>query len=588
MHGRIALLAIAILLGGGCRDGGDGGGDTLGAEPAKEPLNFVVILSDDQRWDTLDVMPEVEALARQGFRFENAFIDAPICGPSRASFLSGGRRARETGVLANGLPNGGAERFNHAVSLGTYFQAAGYRTAHIGKYLNQYAFLLPEVPPGWDYWVEREWQWTGGPAPREAIRAGYLEDPRLLHYRDHALRFLDEYGDGDEPFFLVLSVNEPHSPATPLPGDAHLFEDFRYRDRAYGEADLTDKPALIQDLASCCQRHSPSPEVDDEFFRNQLRTLVGLDRVVGEILDKLAELGKRDRTVIAYISDNGYIWGEHGHFSKGYPYEESLRVPLVLVVPGTSPRVDRHLVVANLDLPATLFDLAGIEADTDGESLRPLLAGDDPRWRTEFPIEFSILPYVWAGLRTERWKYVEWGEGDVELYDLWSDPYELQSLHDDPTHAEVLGELAERLRAHGRGLAFTGPRFGNVPIARAGEPYEYALPVWGGTPPFRFTLYSGELPVGLTLSEETGALSGIPFYAKEYRDGRFEVAVEDSSVTRHRREPQRIVKSFSMKIRPGIDHDGDGILSGSDNCPQVANPDQSDSDGDRIGDACDS
>ena len=592
---RVAVtLVVASLLVAACRDGGSGSSPAAESTAASVPTSaravagppsFVVVITDDQRWDTLFATPRLEELAQRGVLFQNAFVDYPLCAPTRASFLAGGLRARETGVLWNGLPNGGAARFDDAVSLGTLFQAAGYATAHIGKYLNEHGEIRPRVPPGWTLWVDHERVGTSGEAPSASWSGQLLDEPELHHYRDHALRFLEDHAD--EPFLLILSVNEPHHPATPVPGDEALFEDFLYRGRGHGEVDLSDKPAPIRDLAGCCAPFARNVASEDEFHRNQLRALAGVDRVVDAVVAKLDELALRDRTVVAFFSDNGMLWGEHDHYTKAYPYEESIRVPLVLVAPDAAPRVDDHLVVANLDLPATLLDLAGIEADTDGASLAPLLTGSAAAWRSEFPFEYAIAPFVWAGLRTERWKYVEWGEGDVELYDLANDPYELESRHDDPAYADVLSDLAARREGHDRALAFMEPRWGQLPLARAGEPYAYELPVWGGTPPHHFAVFSGELPVGIELDPERGRLFGTPVYSESYAENRFEIAVEDASRTRHEGATQRLVKSFSFRTLTGADHDGDGIASGSDNCPHVPNPDQADADGDRVGDACD-
>ena len=163
----------------------------------------------------------------------------------------------------------------------------------------------------------------------------------------------------------------------PAPGDETLFSDYEYRNRAYGEADLSDKPTRIQQTLPLDTRQLQT------FQRNQLRALQAVDRAVGAIVDKLEAKNKLAQTVLIFTSDNGYLWGEHGLQGKGEPYEESIRVPLVIVLPGIAPRTDDHLVAMNLDVPQTIFDLAGISKDTDGVSLVPLLQGDNSLWRTE-------------------------------------------------------------------------------------------------------------------------------------------------------------------------------------------------------------
>ena len=197
--------------------------------------NFVIILTDDQRWETLSAMPIVQdKLAARGVTFTNAFVSTPVCSPSRASLLAGGFYAHNTGVLTNGLPTGGVEKFKDNSSLATMMQQAGYKTALIGKYLNGYYNIDPYIPPGWTQfvtsYVEGEnnkytgynvTRGTSGMAPARGETTGPIEEYITDFENREALAFLEEFGAS--PFFLVLSHLAPHLPALAPAEDAYLF-----------------------------------------------------------------------------------------------------------------------------------------------------------------------------------------------------------------------------------------------------------------------------------------------------------------------------------------------------------------------------
>lgn len=510
---------------------------------AKAPYNFVVILTDDQRWNTLWAMPIVrDRLASKGVTFTNAFVTTPLCCPSRAGLLAGGFYAHNTGVLINDLPNGGALKFHDAVTISTLLQNKGYKTALVGKYLNGYfGSLAPYVPPGWTKFVA---EGGGSYFDFTAVIDGRIVN--IIQYityfaRDQILSFLDQYGDA--PFFIYFSAKAPHDPATPAPGDETLFSDYKYRGRAYREHDLSDKPIHVRKAAKDFKK---TKNEEDEFHRNQLRSLQALDRTVGAILDKIEEKGKTDRTIFIFTSDNGNLWGEHRLWGKGPPYEESIRVPFVIVMPGISPRIDDHLVAANLDIGPTIFDLAGIDKETDGLSLVLLLKDPTTRWREDLLIEHFNVKGVWAGLRTKRgseeWKYVEYPTGERELYDLVNDPYEEESQHDNPAYQNILDELARRLEGL-KGLAMTTFE---APKGKVGKDYGFQLTAWGGKEPYIWSIVDGKLPKGLSLESNSGFIGGIPLKAETQK---VSIKVEDSSIAKQTGRPQSFIQKFEIKIK---------------------------------------
>lgn len=423
------------------------------------PKNLVVILTDDQRFDTLWAMPNVQTqLMDHGVSFNNAYITTPLCCPARASIYSGGYYAHNTGVLRNSGDNGGPDRFEDMESMPRLLQMQGYKTFFTGKYFALYAGypggvkVAPYIPPGWDrfigrsvYATKRDWsdfEYAEGSTTDLAMMGSTLSAKgqyTTYFERDQVLSFIDSAGSS--PFFVLYSTTAPHDPAMPAEGDADLFSQFLYRERGYGESDLSDKPQWVRD--------KKGNVYDDDFIRRQLQSLQAVDRAVGDIVQKVTARGMLDRTVFLYLSDNGFLWGEHGLWGKAKPYEESVRVPFVVRMPGLVPRIDDHLVAANLDLGATLFELAGINKPTDGLSLLPLLKNEAADWREDLLLEsFGYRTGgdgVWAGLRSGQWKYIENPGQVTELYDLVADPYELENKAQDPLYQDQVNKLKARL-----------------------------------------------------------------------------------------------------------------------------------------------
>ena len=539
MNHRILVLLLAALA-------------LLGtSSAARAQMNVLVVMTDDQRFDTIAAMPNLSRLADQGVRFTNAYMPSPLCGPSRASLFSGGFLTQNTLVLENNAPNGGARAFNDKANLGSMLQGVGYRTAFIGKWVNGYEGMGRYVPPGWTRWVGRHsyatttswfnFEYVLGSSTQYASGTGSLVGSQkytTYYERDQVLAFLEQGKASSQPFFILWSPSAPHAQATPAPEDATAYPGYVYRGRGYGETDLSDKPWWV--------RYSTDPDGNDEFVRKQRRTLLGVDRSFGAIVDRIAQHGKLDNTLIIYTSDNGYMWGEHGLWGKDKAYEESSRVPLVVVMPGVAPRQETRLVAPMLDIGPTVLQLAGVARKTDGASLVPLLRNPGTAtWRnTMFFEKTSSGAYtnaVWAGIRNQRWKYIRYWTGEEELYDLVNDPYELVSRHRDPALATLKASLWSQ----------TSPRLGlaaipvrSFPTARVGVPYGYQLETWGGKAPFTWHVSGGQLPPGLTLDASSGDIRGTPLASGTYA---FAVRVTDSSYATQARKARTFV-TRQMKI----------------------------------------
>jgi arylsulfatase A-like enzyme len=426
----------------------------------------VVVLTDDQRWDTVDGMPHLLAdVADRGARFTNAFATTPICAPSRASIYSG-LYAHRHGVVGNG------GRFEASLSFAGRLRAAGYRTGLVGKYLLGSEGLGTAGPDGWDDYYGIEWFDNVNRTPMPALRindGGRLVDvPGTEHdeatdrFRDRALDFVRAHAS--RPFFLLLATTAPHAPAAPAKRHLGAFAGAApWRPPSWHEEKIDDKPGWVQFLAATA-RKQPDPKVaierGDRLRERQLESLLGVDDAIGALSDALEELGLGDDTVFVFTSDNGHHWGEHWSLTKFSAYEESIRIPLLVRYPRLAP-LPRSVpdLALNIDLAPTFLALAGLPPlpDADGTSLAPVLAGGSLGPRA-FLIESSgdFITRPSEAIRTERWKLIRSlpPHSFEELYDLEHDPYELENLASRPEHAAIrsdLGERLERLRSKGGG-----------------------------------------------------------------------------------------------------------------------------------------
>ena len=258
------------------------------------------------------------------------------------------------------------------------------------------------------------------------------------------------------------------------------------------------------------------PCYDDEFHVLQLQSMQSVDRAIGEIYDEIEAKGKLNDTVFIFMSDHGYLWGEHGLYKKAMAYEESIRTPLVFVMPGILPRKEHNLVAADIDVAATMLDLAAVKHLTDGDSLAPLLENINTPWKSELYFQHwggSEGAFgTWAALRNKNYKYIKNALDEIELYDLKTDPYELESLHESPGHQLIIDQMDARLDSR-RGLAILAPW--RAPKGKVGESYKFQLTASGGTKPYFWSILEGQLPAGLKLNPLNGLIFGTPMSKPE-------------------------------------------------------------------------
>jgi len=419
------------------------------------PPDVVVIVTDDQRADTLWAMPVVQArLVGRGVRLDEGFVVNPICCPSRASILTG-TYSHTTGVYRQSPPFGRFEWFRDASTLATWLDAAGYTTGLVGKYLDgyQHAALTGYVPPGWDRWVAfvhaayHDYKLTVDGAIRAFGTAPEDHSTRVL--AAEATAFVRA---AEGPLFLYFAPAAPHGPATPLAEDMDAFSDLPpWRPPSFDEVDVSDKPQWVRALPrlSASQRSAI-----DTMRQNQYRSLLALDRAVGEILTALRETGRLHDTLIVYTSDNGIAWGEHRWAKKEAPYEEVIRVPIVgrWDAGGLAAASSSDELALNIDIAPTIVEATGIRAPRmEGRSLLPVLRGQVPAdWRRDFLIEHlsgsNPVP-TYCAVRSDRWLYVRYTDGEEELYDVRADPYELENLARDPSASGTVRSMAGRLDA---------------------------------------------------------------------------------------------------------------------------------------------
>lgn len=418
------------------------------------PPNIVLVLTDDQRFDSLGAMPEVQRLlVQEGMNLERAIVTNPLCCPSRATILTG-RYSHTTGVYTNGQTDGGWVAFQASESdtIATSLQAAGYRTGLIGKYLNGYRGPGIYVPPGWDRWFAFSGQngayydyemFDDAAGPGSVSYGSLPKDYSTDVIRRKAVAFIRS-APADTPFFLMVTPHAPHGPLTRPRRHVGAFAGAPVRlAPSVNEGDVSDKPAYIR------TRGVADPEVLRRRTRRQWEMLLAVDDLVSRIVATLAETGRDGNTLVIFTSDNGFSNHEHRWTGKLVPYEESLRVPMVVrfqdeIPPGTVSSA----LVSNVDIAPTIADFAGASLSADGVSLRPLLTDDASSVRDSVVLEHlggSPVP-SYCGVRTQSFMFAHYATGEEELYDLAQDPSQLVNVASTrPKKATELRALTEAL-----------------------------------------------------------------------------------------------------------------------------------------------
>jgi len=437
--------------------------------------NIVFILTDDLSWNLVQYMPHVRQMQRDGMTFTNYFVTDSLCCPSRASIFSG-RYPHNHGVLTNTPPTGGFSAFRRgaeAETFATSLQDAGYRTALMGKYLNEYprGAAKNHVPPGWD-----EWDVPIGSAGYNQFNYTLNQNGRFVNHGNKAADYLTDVlterarvfirdsAARKTPFFLYLAPYAPHRPAPPAPRHALLFPDAKAPHTAsFNEAAIDDKPQSVRKPLLTAEEMG----ILDYQYRRRLQSLQAVNDMVLGVVRTLKNMGQLDNTYIVFTSDNGFHLGQHRLKAGKYtPYEEDIHVPLLIRGPGVPAGATTDAFVLNVDFAPTFAELGGatLGLRADGRSFVPLLRGGPAPagWRKAVFLEqfaFRDAPapseeaegaenidepsdltaadgvqeyFTHLGLRTPTYKYVEraagQGKTEFEYYDLVKDPAELSNL----------------------------------------------------------------------------------------------------------------------------------------------------------------
>lgn len=422
--------------------------------------NFIFILTDDQRYDSLGCMgnklictPNIDRLAKEGVVFTNHFVTTPICSVSRASiFLGQHLRRHKIGDFATPFSREQWER-----SYSALLRGAGYRTGFIGKFGVGNAKSIAEREDDFDYWRGLPGQggeWFIDP-----------KDPKGRHatarFGDEALEFIEDCSNA-VPFCLSISFNAPHArdgksrEFRPDPRDEELYEQEAMPVPGTATEEQFHKlPEFVRksEARKRWEKRFATEEMFQGTMKDYYRLVTGIDREVGRIMERLAERGLDKNTVTIFTSDNGWFAGERGLADKWFIYEESIRVPLIVYDPRRAAEERGRVMSAmtlNIDFAPTMLAMGGVKVPDgmQGRSLEPLLEGRTVvDWRKSFYFEHQYGPEIIPpseGVRTEEWAYVKWlapNPESEELYDLRRDP--LQENNVAQSAAGMLRELRE-------------------------------------------------------------------------------------------------------------------------------------------------
>lgn len=437
------------------------------------PPNIIYIMTDDHACHAISAYgskinqtPNIDRLAKQGILFKNCFCTNALCGPSRATLLTG-KYSHMNGYTANEAKFNGEQQ-----TFPKLLQKAGYQTAMIGKW------HLGSTPTGFDFWsympgqgryVDPEFIDMDG---QKRVVKGYITDI----ITDKVISYLDTR-DKTRPFCVLYHHKAPHREWTPDGKHANMYEnvnlpepptfndDYANRASPAAHADMTIAKTLTKTDLKQNPPEGLSPQQLKQwkyqrYIKDYCRVIASVDDNIGRLLDYLDKNGLAENTIVVYTTDNGFFLGDHGWFDKRFMYEESLHVPFIVRYPDhIKPGSVTHALALNVDFAPTFLDYAGvpIPPDMQGRSLRPVFEKVSPAdWRKsiyyryyEYPGPHKVRPHY--GVRTDRYKLIFYNTiNEWELFDLQEDPHELKSVYADPAYADVRKQLEselQRLRA---------------------------------------------------------------------------------------------------------------------------------------------
>lgn len=458
---------------------------TTGAAPAAASANkpdprpnLILISTDDQTdWD-LKWMPRTRALiGKQGVNFTDAISPHPLCCPARAKILTG-EYAQNNGVRHNTGPHGGYDTFlrrSKDSNLASWLSDAGYRTAFIGKMLNGYEGEQSGHMDGWDHWsptTKGVYAYYGTTFENNGQPTRYPNTHVSDVISQQSVDLVDTYtADRAKPFFMWVSHVGPHTapvkktggkrlpwskgsaskakwgPPIPAARHAHLYPNATLpttKKKSFNEADVSDKPKRVRAKIQ-------NKKTLTRWFRARIRTLASIDEANERLVKSLRANGALDNTVIMFISDNGFLLGEHRLTNKNLPYEETLQIPFLMRGPGIPTGTTSTANASLVDIAPTLLDYAGVLDDVydtgriDGLSLVGAASGEQLKRPSLIQSGRHGHGWTWRGVRTNRFTYARWRSGAEELYDRLRDPQQLNNLARVKKRRPALGRMRVKL-----------------------------------------------------------------------------------------------------------------------------------------------
>ncbi len=495
-----AGAALAAALASACLGLLAHGGDR--SEAQSSVPNVIVVTTDDQTVRDMVAMPQTQGLiGGQGVNFARSYVSFPLCCPSRATWLTG-QHAHNHGVLGNTPPDGGYAMLRDAETLPVWLQTRNYRTVHVGKMPNGYAEKAEDhdyVPPGWRF-PDGEFYgfipdppsaYTGFKLNENGVEVQYTPlDYQTDVYADKATQAIAAHAAGfpTRPLYLEVDFFAPHDPAEPAIRHDGAFSTLPLPiDKSFNEKDNSDKPGWLRAVRR--MGGGLISKITNR-YRNRLESLLAVDEAVGRIVSQLGTSGLLDNTYIVFTSDNGFMQGQHRlHQGKFVAYDPSSRVPLLVRGPGIPAGSTSQEMVTNVDLVASILDMANANAGItiDGRSYLPF--AQNPASRSERPILFEtgraialadpaggasaagrgkkkkssiyvknldldrtaqlsgrvIKPPKYRGIRTRRYLLIKYADHGRELYDMAKDRLQVNSVYKNPRYNLIKKLLLKRL-----------------------------------------------------------------------------------------------------------------------------------------------